>query len=130
MPISLNTFQGTLKLRKPIEINGKEIRTLTFDVEQIDFDLMSAAESLSRKAQKTDDPTLGETDRTYHLFLGMAAIIAVNPWIDWGDLKRLKGIDLKAVGNIGRNFFMAPGALEEETSEEPQEFIVDISTQA
>ncbi len=36
-------FKGTLKLKHPIEINGKEIHSLSFDSEQIDLDLMSQA---------------------------------------------------------------------------------------
>ncbi|MDE5756978.1 MAG: hypothetical protein K2H85_00045 [Allobaculum sp.] len=94
------TFKGTLKLKKPIEINGKEIYSLSFDSEQIDLDLMSQAEAQARQKRPPNDTslmTLGETDYTYHLFLGMAAVIAVNPWIDWEDLKRVKGNDLKTV---------------------------------
>lgn len=129
---SAPALKGVLKLRKSIEINGKEIHSLSFDSEQIDLDLMSQAETQARQKRSAKDTvtmTLGETDYTYHLFLGMAAVIAVNPWIDWEDLKRIKGNDLKMLGNIGRLFFMEQGVLEDETSEELPELTVDISTQ-
>lgn len=126
---SAPALKGTIKLKKPIEINGKEIYSFSFDSEQIDLDLMSQAEAKARQKRQITEMTLGETDYTYHLFLGMAAIIAVNPWVDWEDLKRLKGIDLKTLGNIGRLFFITQGVLEDETSEEQLELTVDISTQ-
>ena len=45
-----------------------------------------------------------EQDGNLHLYLGMEAIIAVNPDIDIADLERIKGFDLVQITRIGRNF--------------------------
>ncbi len=123
-------LSGSIKLFSPIEINGKEINTLSYDLMKIDEELLSKADSLSRFTRKPSEIVYEENDYAYHRYLGMAAVIAENSWIDWEDLKRLKGIDLKSMAAIGRAFFFAQAEFESETSEELQEPTADISTQA
>ena len=123
-------LKGTITLLSPIEINGKEIKSLSYDLMKIDEELLSKADSLSHAGKKFSDVTLEEADYTYHRYLGMAAIIAENPWIDWEDLKRIKGIDLRTLTGIGHDFFISPGVSDEEISDEQPEPTAGISTQA
>ena len=48
-----------------------------------------------------------EFDFGLHLYLGYAAIIAVNPSYDFSDMERIKGRDVVEVMQIGRNFMLA-----------------------
>ena len=55
-----------------------------------------------------------EFDFGLHLYLGYAAIVAVNPTYDFSDLERMKGADVVEVMAIGRNFML-------KSESEPQE---------
>ena len=46
-----------------------------------------------------------EFDTELHLYVGMQAIIKLNPEIDVRDLKRLSGTDVMPLFRIGRTFF-------------------------
>ena len=48
------------------------------------------------------------------LYLGFAAIIAVNPKYDYNDLQRISGPDVMSVMKIGRNFILASAEGESE----------------
>lgn len=107
-----------LKLSTPLLINGKKIKELKYDTTAITVALFAEAEA--RKLRATTAKAGGsagafELDYTLHLYLGMMAIIAVNPEIDVTDLERLSGSDVMAVMRIGRNFTTSRS---EETSEE------------
>ena len=125
---------GTIKLKKPILIEGKEISELTYDVEEIDFELQAKAEAQAKaqmqKSSKGISFSLVENDYTYHYFLGLAAIIGVNPFYEWEELKRIKGSDMRKISAVGRQFFFGADEPEESSSEKPQEPTPDTSTQA
>lgn len=108
----------TLKLRTPIKVNGEEVKELTYDASEITAEAFIAAEARKFKAAGRQGVTAGalEMDYSMHLQLGFAAIVAVNPKIDYNDLSRLKGADVAAVVRIGRNFIM-PSAAEEPTDD-------------
>ena len=93
-------------LRKPIMINGKEVRELTYDVTQITAGQFCEAESRKNAASggKNTGFTMHETDSALHLYLGMMAVIAANPHIDVTDLERIKGMDMVKLATVGRNF--------------------------
>lgn len=101
---------NTIELRNPILINEKEVRTLTYDFNEITCADYTAAfnEAGNRAliAAKNNKPTgtIMEQDGNVHLYLGMHAIIAVNKEIDLMDLERIKGYDLVQITKIGRNF--------------------------
>ena len=105
----------TLKLLHPIKINGKEVKELTYDANEITSEAFIAAEARKFRAAGVTAGAL-EMDYSMHLQLGFAAIVAVNPEIDYNDLSRLKGADVAAVVRIGRNFIM-PSAVEESTDD-------------
>ncbi len=112
------TIMEKLKLLHPIKINGKEVKELTYDANEITSEAFIAAEARKFRAAGRQGVTAGalEMDYSMHLQLGFAAIVAVNPEIDYNDLSRLKGADVAAVVRIGRNFIM-PSAVEESTDD-------------
>lgn len=111
----------TLKLKTPIKINGEEVSELTYDTNEITAEAFIEAEARKFKTVGKQGITAGalELDYSMHLQLGFAAIVAVNPKIDYNDLSRLKGADVAAVVRIGRNFIM-PSAAEEPTDGSPE----------
>ena len=111
---------NTLKLKNPIKINGKEVRELTYDANEITADAFVEAEmrKFNAASKKGINAATIEMDYSMHLELGFAAIIAVNPDIDYNDLSRLKGADLIAVTRVGRNFIMPSAEVEEEPMED------------
>lgn len=100
----------TLKLKNPIMINGNEVTEVTYDSNEIDGILFATAESKRKAAAGLKNTTItpaAEFDFGLHLYLGFAAIVAVNPSYDFTDLERIKGHDLVGVMGIGRNFMLA-----------------------
>jgi hypothetical protein len=122
-----------LILKTPIIVNGKPVKTLTYDTDEITALQFTEAESRKLKSAGNKGNFSGafELDYALHLYLGFAAVIAVNPEYDYTDLERIKGTDVTEVTRIGRNFIISPseepsGAA---TSEEPSGDTPSISTQ-
>ena len=106
----------TLKLHTPILVDGKNVKELTYDANEITNELfLSACVKSSISGHEINAAVTKELNVPLHLQLGKAAIIAVNPRIDWGDLDRIKSFDLIALCDIGRAFITGGP---EETSEE------------
>lgn len=105
-------MKETLKLKHLIEIDGKHISELTYDEEEITAVLFTEADALRKKAAGLTNASLSlavEFDFGLHLYIGFAAIIAVNPEYDFADLERIKGRDIRNVMNVGRAFFVSSG---------------------
>lgn len=125
-----------IELRQPLLINGKEVKELTYDFNEIDCDGFSLAfsyassKSLTATQKGKPNASIMEQDANFHMYLGMMAIIAVNPEIDITDLERIKGFDIVMLAGLGRNFIT--GRLEEplspSSSEEPSEATPEPST--
>lgn len=99
-----------LVLKNPVKINGVEVTEVTYDANEIDGILFATAEAKRKSAagmQNTSITPAAEFDFGLHLYLGFAAIIAVNTTYDFSDLERIKGHDLVKVMGIGRNFMLA-----------------------
>lgn len=110
----------SIKLKKPITINGQEIKELTHDINEITP--AGFAEAELKKAQASGakgTPGAGaiEIDYSMQLYLGFAAIIAVNPQFDYNDLQRISGPDVMSIMRIGRNFILASVAGNSEAEE-------------
>ena len=100
----------TLKLKNPIKIDGKEVTEVTYDSNEIDGVLFATAEAKRKSAGGIKDMAISpaaEFDFSLHLYLGFAAIIAVNPSYAFEDVARIKGRDTVEVMKIGRNFILA-----------------------
>jgi len=126
--------KNTLILDNPILINGKEVKELTYDPTEITAEQFSiaCAKSAALDKNKTFTFKLKENDIALHLYLGMMAVIAVNPDIDLSDLERIKGFDVLDLTNIGGFFIFRRSAepSEESDSESSSETTANISTQA
>lgn len=110
-------------LQEPITINGKQVTELTYDPMEITAQQFSeaCARSAAIDKNKTFTFKLRENDYALHLYLGMMAIIAVNPEIDVADLERIKGFDVLAITDIGMLFTLRRSvATSEESNSEEQ----------
>lgn len=125
--------KNILVLDNPITINGETVSELSYDALEITVDLFSRACAKAAAAGGSSvSMKVRETDYNVHLYLGMAAIIAVNPKIDFSDLERIKGFDLIDVSNIGLLFTVRKSAepSEESSSGEQSAITPATSTQA
>jgi len=124
----------TLKLKNPIKINGEEVKELTYDINEIDALLFAEADAKRKAAAGLKNVSISpaiEFDPVAHLYLGFAAIIAVNRNIDFADLERMKGSDTMAVTKIGRNFTLSSEeASQENDSDELSETTPESTTPA
>lgn len=130
-------MKNKIELRQPLLINGKEIRELTYDFNEIDCNAFalaasySSSKSLVATQQGKPNAIVMEQDTNFHMYLGMMAIVAVNPDIDIADLERIKGFDIVTLAGLGRNFII--GRLEEPSDqnslEEQSEATPEPSTQ-
>ena len=124
----------TLKLKNPIKIDGKEVTEVTYDSNEIDGILFATAESKRKNAAGMRNTTItpaAEFDFGLHLYLGFAAIVAVNPSYDNTDVERINGHDVVEVMAIGRNFMLASDQEQPENdSDEPIETTPESTTQA
>lgn len=122
-----------LKLSTPLKVNGKQFKTLTYDTDAITVALFAEAEARKLKATTAKAGGLAgaaEMDYSMHLYLGMMAVVAVNPEIDISDLERISGTDVMALMRIGRNFTTSRSEeiSEENSSDEPSATTPELST--
>ena len=117
-----------LTLIKPILVNNELVSEFTYDPTEITTDLFLDACAKSTKPGRDPNLTITmEIDKALHLQLGKAAILAVNPGLDWSDLDRITGFDLVAVSTIGR--FFTYKKWEERSEESDSENISEISAE-
>jgi len=101
---------GILTLKNPVQINGETVTEMNYDINEINGTLFAAAEAKKKAAAGMKNVSISaaaEFDFGLHLYLGYAAVIAVNPKYDFSDLERIKGQDVVEVMKIGRNFMLA-----------------------
>jgi len=118
-------------LKNPITINGKKVTELTYDTNEITGELYEVAFSKKSRAAGTTNISISpsvEFDYGLHLYLGFAAIIAINGEIDWSDLERVKGADIMAISKIGRNFTLGVEESELSSSENASETTPESTT--
>lgn len=110
-------MKKTLTLESAILINGNNVTELTYDEQEITALQFSEACARSSAIDKTKTFSfkMRENDYALHLYLGMMAVVAVNPDIDITDLERVKGFDTLKLADIGMLFTLRRS---EETSEE------------
>lgn len=125
-------LKGKITLNNPITVNGKIVKTLTYDANEITSAMFAEADSRKMRASGAKSGNLSgavEVDYGLHLYLGFAAITAVNPEIDITDLERIKGPDVMKVMKVGRNFIISSaGNSEQDSSGEQSETTPEPST--
>lgn len=111
----------SIKLKNPIKIDGKKVAELTYDVNEITPAGFAEAEYRKTRANGSKGAPSSaavELDYSLHLYLGFAAILAVNPEYDFSDLERIKGTDVMEVMKVGRNFII--DSVEKSTDDESE----------
>lgn len=110
-----------LNLSSPIKVNGEIIKKFEYDVQRLTVnDILTANKNKLRALGNVDtSQKVAELDADLHFYVGMQAIIKLNPSVDVSDLNNLSGCDAYKLMQIGRSFFRVD-SLEEElnTSEE------------
>lgn len=123
-----------LKLKNPIKINGEMVEKVTYDANEIDGILFALAESKRKEVtgvKRSNISYAAEFDFGLHLYMGFAAIVAVNPQYAFEDVERIKGRDVMEVMAIGRNFIMkSEPMLQQNDSDEPTEITPESTTPA
>lgn len=106
-------MKNTLVLDNPILINGETVTMLVYDPNEItalqfaDADAHRMLSTSSRNSKGSSGfSNAAELDYTFHLYLGIMAVVAVNPEYDVSDLERAKGDDVRQLMGIGRNFML------------------------
>lgn len=128
-----NTTSGIITLAKPVLINGAEVKEMKYDTDEIDGALYAQAENAKMKASGSKGGNLAgavELDYSLHLYIGFAAVIAVNPAYTFEDMERIKGKSLREFSRIGRGFFIGSGSSEDDSSDEQSETTPEPTTQA
>jgi hypothetical protein len=111
-----------IEFRRPIKIDGVDRKEFSYDTEEITVELFS--EAMKQKEKNTGGQITGmlsETDMVAHLYLGFAAIIALNPEVDFAHINGIKGSDIKKVAKIGRNFLLGAEVSADDSSDGPSE---------
>ena len=127
----MQTLKGEIVLNNPITINGKKVKKLTYDANEITPAMFAEADARKMAASGSKKGNLSgavEIDYGLHLYLGFAAIIAANPEVDIADLERIKGTDVIQVMKIGRNFIISSAGSKENNSDEQSETTPELST--
>lgn len=121
----------TIKLRKPLLINGVERHELKYDIEELTINRIAQAEAYKSKiggVALAGKMTFAQMDYPLQVCIGMQAIIAVNPEISEEDLSRIKGFDITKLAEIGQRFFIEPEGSEPNTSDKQQEDTQNVTT--
>lgn len=124
----------TIKLKNTIMINGKKVAELNYDANEITPQAFAEADARKMRASGSKGGNLSgavELDYGLHLYIGFAAIQAVNPTYDITDLERIKGADVMEVMKVGRNFTISSGAKsQDDDSEDASETTPESTTPA
>ena len=121
----------TMNLINPIMIDNNQVGELTYDSNEITATLFAEADARRKIAAGRKNVTIvpsAEFDYSLHLYLGFAAVIAVNPAYDFTDLERIHGRDVVEAMTIGRDFILASEKSKESSSDEQSETTHEPST--
>lgn len=125
-------MKGTIVLNNPIQITGRTVREIEYDANEITSLLYAEADARKKIALGKNiglSPAV-EFDFGFHMYVGFAAAIAVNPAISFDDLERVKGADVTKFTSVGRSFLLQSELSQESSSGEQSENTAELSTQA
>lgn len=126
-------MKKTLKLHNPIMINNEEVTELSYDTNEITAAMFSEADARKKMAAGNKNVALvpsAEFDYSFHLYLFIAAVVAVNPGYDFADVERIHGLDVVEAMGIGRGFMLKSEASSQGSSDEQSEATPAHTTQA
>ena len=119
----------TITLQKPLKVNGKDLKTLEYDLELIRIEHIARAEGEKTKLLGKNSAAgikVAQADYLLHILIGEQAIIACNPQISLEDFRRISGYDVVQIASIGTRFFIPPTSQQEEPSEKsPVDIVVN-----
>ena len=107
----------TIRLSRPLKVNGKELKELPCDMEAVTVDGFTNAEARAKRKAEEFAAKVMEFDYSFHLYLGFEGVMAADPAIDIADLERLTGSDLTRVMQAGRFFINSTSDGDEPTEE-------------
>ena len=124
----------TIRLSKPLLVNGEERAELKCDMDAITFDGFCRAEARAnakRQAEGGASAALAEQDYGFHVYLAFEGCVAADASVDVADLERLTGRDLVRLMKVGRfSALDADGDSTEDGSDEPDESTATNTTPA
>lgn len=119
-------MKKTYKFVKPIKINNEPVSEIEYDEEEITVGLF--AEACDKSVQQN---AMKEFNEKLHLNLFWAAVIAVNPNVEFTTLNQIRGIkDIMQMTEIGEVFTRSWDNSDENTSDELSGITPDTSTPA
>ena len=96
-----------ITLDQPIMINGVNRKEFSYDAEEITSEMfIECCQRAAANGKFTVNLKQKENDYVLHMYLGMAAVIAVNPDISFEDLERVKGFDTLKFTDVGWLFIL------------------------
>lgn len=126
-------MRDTINLKNEILIDGKPVKAITVNTEEITAALYAEADTKKRIAAGVKNVAITpavEFDFGLHAYIGYAAAIAANPNYTFEDLERIHGSDVIAFCEVGRNFLLRSEAVASSSSGEQSENTAANSTQA
>ena len=124
----------TIKLNKPLLVNGVKMTAVKCDMDAVTFDGFCRAEARAnakRQAEGGGAAALAEQDYAFHVYLAFEGCVAADASVDVADLERLTGRDLIKFMQVGRFFALgADGESAEGGSGEPSESTPTSTTSA
>ena len=124
---------NSIKLKNPILIDNKPVSEITYDGNEITAVLYAQADAKKKVAAGMKNVNISpavEFDFGLHLYMGFAAAIAVNPAYSFEDLERIKGRDVMAFAEVGRDFLLELDTSDESSSEKQSEPTAEPTTPA
>ena len=124
---------NSIKLKNTILIDNKPVSEITYDGNEITAVLYAQADAKKKVAAGMKNVNISpavEFDFGLHLYMGFAAAIAVNPAYSFEDLERIKGRDVMAFAEVGRDFLLELDTSDESSSEKQSEPTAEPTTPA
>ena len=109
-----------MKLKKPIMIDGVEIKEIKYDFEGLTQKDMADAEKRMVASTGQAPISLEEANYAWHAYLFSAAAAKANPKSDISDFMRMEGSDAIKARKLGRNFLLNAEDGDPENLEEQQ----------
>lgn len=123
-------MKGTVELRRPILIDGKEVKELSYDTDKISVELyLKAVNAAMAKGNGITGINI-KVDAGVQLMIGLYSVVAENPAYDITDVERVTGADLMNFVDIGMAFTLGRADQTDAPSEPQSETTPRRSTQA